>query len=58
MFQAGEGDESVEMIAHAKRVTGDQTYPEQSSDDQAISESSLNKIVGTSDEYDLEVKQI
>ncbi|XP_042469780.1 DNA repair protein RAD5B-like [Zingiber officinale] len=50
-LNAGEGDASVEMIVHAKRVTGD---PGQSSDEQAISESSLNKIVGTSDEYDLE----
>ena len=39
----------------AKRRRGGQTYPEQSNDEQAVSESSLNKLVGAAEVYDLKV---
>ncbi|KAL6839781.1 hypothetical protein ACP4OV_030469 [Aristida adscensionis] len=40
------GDESTPVLG--------QTFPEQGSDEQAISEAALNKIVGTSETFDLE----
>ena len=39
----------------AKRRKGGETYAEQTDEEQAISEASLNKLVGTSDIYDLKV---
>lgn len=42
----------------AKRRRGGQTYPEQSNDEQAVSESSLNKLVGAAEVYDLKVNTI
>lgn len=47
--------ESKHIVGLAKRQKGGETYPEQSKDEQAISESALNKLVGTADVYDLEV---
>ena len=38
-----------------KRRKGSQQNPEENKDEQAISESSLNKIVGAAEVYDLEV---
>ncbi|OAY75863.1 putative SWI/SNF-related matrix-associated actin-dependent regulator of chromatin subfamily A member 3-like 3, partial [Ananas comosus] len=46
--------ESKHIVGLAKRQKGGETYPEQSKDEQAISESALNKLVGTADVYDLE----
>ncbi|KAJ0970290.1 hypothetical protein J5N97_023167 [Dioscorea zingiberensis] len=46
-------DESQQIVGLAKRRRGDQTYLEQSNDEQAIPESSLSKIVGGAEVYDL-----
>lgn len=40
-----------------KRRKGCQQYPEQNKDEQAISVSSLNRLVGAVEVYDLEVEQ-
>lgn len=45
------------MLPVVKRRKGCQQYPEQSKDEQAISESSLNKLVGAAEMYNLEVEQ-
>ncbi|KAL6653040.1 hypothetical protein ACP70R_011965 [Stipagrostis hirtigluma subsp. patula] len=52
---------SLKRILRGNRNSGDestpvlgQTFPEQGADEQAISEAALNKIVGTSEAYDLE----
>nr|XP_010918825.1 DNA repair protein RAD5B [Elaeis guineensis] len=47
-------DSSTQIVGLAKRRRGGQTYPEQSKDEQAISESALNKLVGAADVYNLE----
>ncbi|XP_072986407.1 DNA repair protein RAD5B-like [Typha latifolia] len=47
-------EESTPVVGLAKRRKGGKTYPEQDEDEQAISESSLNKLVGAADMYDLE----
>ncbi|KAL5542194.1 hypothetical protein UlMin_009904 [Ulmus minor] len=49
----GDPDEAASMLPITKRVKGCQQYPEHSKDEQAISESSLNKLVGAADAYDL-----
>ncbi|KAM0938919.1 putative DNA helicase chromatin remodeling SNF2 family [Dioscorea sansibarensis] len=46
-------DEPQQIVGLAKRRRGGQTYPEQSNDEQAVSESSLNKLVGAAEVYDL-----
>ncbi|XP_038719249.1 DNA repair protein RAD5B-like isoform X1 [Tripterygium wilfordii] len=46
--------DAAAMLPIVKRRMGCQQYPEQSKDEQAISESSLNKIVGTAEVYNLE----
>lgn len=43
------------MLPIVKRRQGCQQYPEQNKDEQALSESSLNKLVGAADVYNLEV---
>lgn len=48
-------DDTASMLPIVKRRKGCQQYPEQSNDEQAISETSLNKIVGAADLYNLEV---
>uniref|UniRef100_A0A5B7BJ23 SWI/SNF-related matrix-associated actin-dependent regulator of chromatin subfamily A member 3-like 3 n=1 Tax=Davidia involucrata TaxID=16924 RepID=A0A5B7BJ23_DAVIN len=50
----GDSDEAASMLPIVKRRQGCQQYPEQTKDEQAISESSLNKLVGAVDVYDLE----
>ncbi|KAA8548778.1 hypothetical protein F0562_000462 [Nyssa sinensis] len=50
----GDSDEAAAMLPIVKRRNGCQQYPEQTKDEQAISESSLNKLVGAADWYDLE----
>ncbi|XP_065861765.1 DNA repair protein RAD5B [Euphorbia lathyris] len=47
-------DEAAALLPIAKRRQGCQQYPEQEKDEQAISESSLNKLVGAADTYNLE----
>lgn len=44
------------MLPTLKRRQGCQQFPEQNKDEQAISESSLNKLVGAADMYDLKVQ--
>ncbi|XP_071940584.1 DNA repair protein RAD5B-like isoform X2 [Coffea arabica] len=46
-------DESVAMLPALKRRKGCPQLPDQNKDEQAISESSLNKLVGAADTYDL-----
>lgn len=55
MNQDDDESEGVHIMGLAKRIRGDQTHPERCDDEQAISESALNKLIGTSDVYDLEV---
>lgn len=43
------------MLPIVKQKKGCQQYPEQNNDEQALSESSLNKLVGAADQYNLEV---
>ncbi|CAK9183889.1 unnamed protein product [Ilex paraguariensis] len=50
----GDSDETASMLAITKRRNGCQEYPEQKKDEQDISESSLNKLVGAADVYNLE----
>lgn len=45
----------MQIVGLSQSQRGGQTYPEQSKDEQAISEASLNKLVGTAEVYDLEV---
>ncbi|KAK8966679.1 hypothetical protein KSP40_PGU019099 [Platanthera guangdongensis] len=47
-------DEHVQIEGLAKRRKGDTTYIEQGDDEQAISEASLNKLVGTAEMYNLQ----
>ncbi|XP_062108134.1 DNA repair protein RAD5B isoform X2 [Humulus lupulus] len=47
-------DETASMLPIVKRRQGCQQYPEQSKDEQAVSESSMNNIVGAAESYDLE----
>ncbi|PKU74958.1 DNA repair protein RAD5B [Dendrobium catenatum] len=46
--------ESEQIEGLAKRRKGDTTFIEQSNDEQAISEASLNKLVGTAEMYNLQ----
>ncbi|KAL6989855.1 DNA repair protein rad5b [Sarracenia purpurea var. burkii] len=48
----GDSDEAASMLPIVKRIKGCQA--EQNKDEQVISESSLNKLVGAADVYDLE----
>ncbi|XP_034685739.1 DNA repair protein RAD5B-like [Vitis riparia] len=50
----GDTDEAPSMLPIVKQKKGCQQYPEQNHDEQAISESSLNKLVGAADQYNLE----
>ncbi|EEC76859.1 hypothetical protein OsI_15041 [Oryza sativa Indica Group] len=47
-------DEPMAIVGLENRHTAGQTFPEQGTDEQAISEAALNKIVGTAETYDLE----
>uniref|UniRef100_A0A0E0KMT8 Uncharacterized protein n=1 Tax=Oryza punctata TaxID=4537 RepID=A0A0E0KMT8_ORYPU len=47
-------DEPMAVVGLENRRTAGQTFPEQGTDEQAISEAALNKIVGTAETYDLE----
>ncbi|XP_006653171.1 DNA repair protein RAD5B [Oryza brachyantha] len=47
-------DEPMGIVGLESRRTAGQTFPEQGTDEQAISEATLNKIVGTAETYDLE----
>ncbi|KAE9455433.1 hypothetical protein C3L33_12667, partial [Rhododendron williamsianum] len=49
-----DSDEAASMLPIVKRRNGCQQYPEQNKDEQALSESSLNKLVGAVDVYNLE----
>ncbi|KAI8009352.1 DNA repair protein RAD5B [Camellia lanceoleosa] len=49
-----DSNEAASMLPIVKRQKGCQQYPEQTKDEQAISESSLNKLVGAVDVYNLE----
>ncbi|KAF7145413.1 hypothetical protein RHSIM_Rhsim04G0188100 [Rhododendron simsii] len=49
-----DSDEAASMLPIVKRRKGCQQYPEQNKDEQALSESSLNKLVGAADVYNLE----
>nr|DAD42002.1 TPA_asm: hypothetical protein HUJ06_000232 [Nelumbo nucifera] len=49
----GDSDETATLLPLLKRRKGGQ-HPEQSNDKQVISESALNKLVGTADTYNLE----
>ncbi|XAR49004.1 DNA helicase [Bertholletia excelsa] len=46
--------EAESMLPMAKRIKGCPQYGQQNNDEQAISESSLNKLVGAADVYELE----
>ena len=46
------------MLPALKRRKGCPQLPDQNKDEQAISESSLNKLVGAADTYDLKVQVI
>lgn len=48
-------DDGAPVLPLVKRRKGCQQPSEESRDEQAITESSLNKIVGAADVYDLEV---
>lgn len=48
-------DESTPIVGLERRHTSGQTFPEQGTDEQAISEAALNKIVGIAETYDLKV---
>ncbi|KAL5214658.1 hypothetical protein ABZP36_003810 [Zizania latifolia] len=48
-------DESIPIVGLETRRTAGQTFPEQGTDEQAISEAALNKIVGAAETYDLEI---
>ncbi|KAJ7979907.1 DNA/RNA helicase protein [Quillaja saponaria] len=50
----GDSDEAASMLPIVKRRKGCQQYPEQNKDEQAISESTLNKLVGAAEVYNLE----
>ncbi|KAF5179961.1 DNA repair helicase rad5,16 protein [Thalictrum thalictroides] len=50
----GKSDGDVPMCSLMKRKKANQKYPEQDDDEQAVSESTLNKLVGTADIYNLE----
>ncbi|XP_059650897.1 DNA repair protein RAD5B [Cornus florida] len=50
----GDSNEAASMLPILKRRKGCQQYPEQNKDEQAVSESSLNKLVGAVDTYNLE----
>lgn len=43
------------MLPVVKQKMGCQQYPEKNNDEHALSESSLNKLVGAADQYNLEV---
>ena len=45
------------MLPIVKRRKGCQQFPEQNKDEQTITESSLNKLMGAVDVYNLEVDQ-
>ncbi len=47
----------MSVLPIVKRRKGCQQYPDQNKDEQAITESSLNKLVGAADVYNLEVEQ-
>ncbi|XP_040999651.1 DNA repair protein RAD5B [Juglans microcarpa x Juglans regia] len=49
-----DSEEAASMLPIVKRRKGCQQYPEQSKDEQALSESSLNKLVGAEEMYNLE----
>lgn len=46
------------MLPIVKRRKGCQQYPEQTKDEQAVSESSLNKLVGAAEAYNLDVRKV
>uniref|UniRef100_A0A0D9W2C3 RING-type domain-containing protein n=1 Tax=Leersia perrieri TaxID=77586 RepID=A0A0D9W2C3_9ORYZ len=50
----GNEDEPMAIVGLENRRTAGQTFQEQGTDEQAISEAALNKIVGTAETYDLE----
>lgn len=50
----GDSEEAVSVLPIVKRRKGCQQYPDQNKDEQAITESSLNKLVGAADVYNLE----
>lgn len=45
------------MLPIVKRRKGSQQFPEQNKDEQTITESSLNKLMGAAEVYNLEVDQ-
>ncbi|KAF5452707.1 hypothetical protein F2P56_027676, partial [Juglans regia] len=49
-----DSEEAASMLPIVKRRKGCQQYPEQSKDEQALSESSVNKLVGAAEMYNLE----
>lgn len=55
LIKQGDCDEAFSALPAIKRRNGCSQIPEQSKDEQAISESSLNKLVGAAELYDLEV---
>ncbi|CAL9133832.1 unnamed protein product [Musa acuminata var. zebrina] len=53
-LEGADEDESMQIAGLRKQQRRGQTYPERSKGEQAISESSLNKLVGAAEIYDLE----
>ncbi|CAL9069661.1 unnamed protein product [Musa banksii] len=53
-LEGADEDESMQIAGLKKQQRRGQTYPERSKGEQAISESSLNKLVGAAEIYDLE----
>lgn len=57
LLEQGDSEEAASTLPILKRRKGCQQYTEQTNDEQAVTESSLNKLVGAVEVYNLEVEQ-
>jgi hypothetical protein len=57
LLEQDDSEEAASALPILKRRKGCQQYPEQANGEQAVTESTLNKLVGAVEVYNLEVEQ-
>lgn len=57
LLEQDDSEEAASAFPILKRRKGCQQYPEQANDEQAVTESTLNKLMGAVEVYNLEVEQ-